>query len=167
MLTLWNDLKYALRQLRRAPGFALTAVLTLALGIGATTAIFSVVEGVLLRPLPFPEPGRLVSLDDILDGTGDTVRGVTAAGTLAYMRDVQGFSSLGAYQQTTYELTGAGEPTRIPAARLSASMFPVLGTAPILGRPFTQTEDGTSQPVAVLSYGLWHSRFHADPHVFG
>ena len=162
-----NDLRYALRRLRQAPGFALTAVLTLALGLGATTAIFTLVEGVLLRPLPFPEPRRLVSLDDVLDGTGDSVHGVTAAGVLAYMRDARGFSALGGYQQTTYELTGTGEPARIPAGRLSASMFPVLAVRPLLGRAFTQAEDRGSEPVALLSYGLWRGRFHADPHILG
>ncbi len=167
MPILLRDFHYTLRQLRKVPGFTLTAILILAFGIGAATAIFSVVEGVLLRPLPFPQPGRLISLDDILDGTGSTVRGVTAAGMLAYMRDSQDFSALGGYQQTAYELTGAGAPTRIQAARLTASIFPVLRVSPILGRPFTPAEDRAAQPVALLSYGLWHSRFHDAPNILG
>ena len=101
-----------LRQLRRSPGFTLTAALTLAFGIGATTAIFSIVEGVLLRPLPFPDPSRLVVLADIVEGVsydGDTP-GVTAPGVRIYMRDTTAFSGLGSYQPSTYELSGIGDP---------------------------------------------------------
>src|ERR1700727_2523163 len=102
-----RDMRHALRQLRRSPGFTLTAVLTLAFGIGATTGIFSIVEGVLLRPLPFVEPGSLVVLGDKLEGVNYDVGVmpyVTAPGLQAYMRDTHGFASLGGYQQTTYEL---------------------------------------------------------------
>ena len=121
----------------------MTAVLTLAVGIGATTAVFSMVEGVLLRPLPFPGQSRLVALADIVEGVdygGDTP-GVTAPGTRIYMRDTSAFSSLGSYQPTTYELSGLGDPMQIGAARLSASVFPVLAVPPLIGRAFTQRED--------------------------
>ncbi len=132
MFTLFQDLRYALRQLRNSPGFTLTAVLTLAFGIGATTAIFSIVEGVLLRPLPFPDQARLVTLGDILEGVnyGGDAPGVTAPGVRTYMRDTHAFSSLGGYQLSTYELSGLGDPAQINAARLTASIFPVLGVAP-------------------------------------
>src|SRR5450759_543388 len=116
MQNLFRDVRYALRQLRKSPGFTLTAVLTLGCGIGATTAIFSIVEGVLMRPLPFPNPDRLVTQGDALVGGAIGAGGVpqtTAAGVRAYTRDTSSFSSLGAYQQTNYELSGAGEPARI------------------------------------------------------
>ncbi len=164
-----QDLRYSLRQLRKSPGFALTAVLTLAIGIGATTAIFSIVEGVLLRPLPFADQARLVTLGDILEGVqydGDAP-GVTAPGVRTYMRDTRAFSSLGGYQSSTYELSGLGQPAQINAARLTASMFPVLGVPPLMGRTFTPQEDEGSQPVAVLSYQTWRSRFHGDAGILG
>ena len=169
-MMLFRDLRYALRQLRKSPGFALTAVLTLAFGIGATTAIFSIVEGVLLRPLPFPHPEKLVVLSDVLAGASfgnNGEAGVTAPEILTYERDTRSFTSLGGYQQTGYELSGAGAPAQISAARLTASIFPTLGIAPLMGRTFTQREDDSSQQVAVISYGMWHSRFQGDPHVLG
>ncbi|HXR39962.1 MAG TPA: ABC transporter permease [Terracidiphilus sp.] len=167
--TLLLDVRYALRQLRTSPGFTLTAVLTLAFGIGATTAIFSIVEGVLLRPLPFPEPSRLVTQGDVLEGVGvgSGAPGTTAAGLRAYTRDMSSYSSLGAYQARSYELSGAGDPAQINGARLTASMFPVLGVSPLLGRAFTQQEDEGRQQLAVVSYQMWHSRFHDDAHMLG
>lgn len=165
-----QDVRYAFRQLRKAPGFTLTAVLTLAFGIGATTSIFSIVEGVLLRPLPFPDPGRLVVLSDILAGANfgnNGEEGVTIPEIPVYERDAQGFSSLGGYTQTSYELSGAGAPDQINASRLSASVFSVLGVAPLMGRTFTQKEDQDSQQVAVISYEMWNSRFHGDTNILG
>jgi putative ABC transport system permease protein len=164
MESLSQDLRYSLRQLRKSPGFTLTAVLTLAFGIGATTAIFSIVEGVLLRPLPFSDQARLVTLGDILEGVqyGGDAPGVTSPGVRIYMRNTRAFSSLGGYQASTYELSGLGEPAQINAARLTASMFPALGVSPLMGRAFTQQEDEGSQLVTVLSYQTWRSRFHGD-----
>src|SRR5271163_1440105 len=104
-----NDIRFTLRQLRKSPGFTLTAVLTLAFGIGATTAIFSIVEGVLLRPLPFFDQSKLVTLGDRLEGVkygDDGAPGVTAPGVRIYMRETHAFSSLGGYQSATYELSG-------------------------------------------------------------
>ena len=164
-----QDLRYALRQLRKSPGFTLTVVLMLALGIGATTAIFSIVEGVLLRPLPFPEPSRLVTQGEVLEGVGSVggAPGTTAAGLRAYTRETSSYSSLGAYQARSFELSGAGDPANINAARLSASMFQVLGASPLMGRAFTQQEDEGRQQVAVISYQMWHSRFHGDAQILG
>jgi predicted permease len=170
MQTLLQDIRYAMRQLRKSPGFTLTAVITLALGIGATTAIFSIMEGVLLRPLPFPQPDRLLAFGDIPEGVGDLGNGspnATAPGARIYMRDTHSFLSLGAYKQTSFEFSGASEPAQINASRLTASIFPVLGISPLMGRTFTQQEDESSQQVAVISYQMWRSRFNGDMHVLG
>jgi len=170
MNNLWLDIRYAVRQLRKTPGFTLTAVLTLAFGIGATTAIFSIVEGVLLRPLPFPQQDRLLCFGDIPDGVGDggsNTFNATAFGVRTYLRDTHAFSSLGAYQQTGFEFSGVTDPAQISASRLTAGMFPVLGVSPLMGRAFTQQEDEGSQQVAVISYQMWHSRFHGDANIVG
>jgi putative ABC transport system permease protein len=172
---LLRDVRYALRQLWRSPGFTLTAVITLAFGIGVTTAIFSIVEGVLLRPLPFPEPDRLVTLGDRLEGisfSGDFPN-VTAPGARIYLRDTHAFTNLGAYQTSDYEFStpntngSAQNADRLNAARLTASIFPTLGVSPILGRVFTKSEDDGSQQVVVLSYRTWRSRFHGDTGILG
>ena len=160
-----SDLRFALRQLMKAPGFSITAVLMLAFGIGATTAIFSIVEAVLLRPLPFPDSERLMVLGDRLEGVnvGDHSEvGVTVPDIKAYTQETHGFSALGGYGYTQYELSGNGEPAQINAARLTAGVFQALGVQPQLGRVFTQDEVDHSQQVAVLSYGSWVERFHRD-----
>jgi predicted permease len=168
MHALLLNVRLALRQLRRTPGFALTVVLTLALGIGATTAIFSLVEGVLLRPLPFHDPARLVTLGDALAGEnlGDYIS-VTAPEIQQYIRGTTSFSALGGYQGAGYELSGRGEPASINATRMTAGVFPALGVGPALGRVFTQQEDTGHQQVAVLSYKTWQSRFQGDPGILG
>jgi predicted permease len=162
------NLRLALRQLRRTPGFALTVVLTLALGIGATTAIFSLVEGVLLRPLPFHDPASLISISDSLNAESlvDDA-GVTAAEIRSYLHDTTSFGSLGGYTGTSYELSGRGEPAMVNATRMTAGVFPTLAVAPSMGRVFTQQEDDGHATVAVLSYHVWQSRFHGDPNILG
>ena len=170
MQTLLLDLKYAFRQLRKSPGFTATAVLMLAFGIGATTAIFSIVEGVLLRPLPFPDPDRLVVLADHLEGAdvgGNGEAGVTVPDIRAYGRDTHSFVNLGGYQYAGFELSGNGDPAQVNAARMSGGVLPALGVAPLLGRVFTQQEDDQRQTVVVLSYSTWQSRFHGDPKILG
>ena len=165
-----KDLRFAIRQLLKSPGFTLTAVLTLAFGIGATTAIFSIVEGVLLRPLPFANPDGVVVLSDILAGADlgtNGEAGVTAPEITTYQRETGSFASLGGYQQTGYELSGAGAPAQINASRLTASIFPMLGIAPVLGRAFTQREDDGHQQVAVISYEMWLSRFNGAATALG
>ena len=166
---MFNDLRFALRQLRKSPGFALTAVLTLAFGIGATTAIFSIVEGVLLRPLPFLNPGSLVVVGDTLEGVGDAFGGpqVTAPETIVYRRDTHSFTELGSFRQTGFELSGVGDPAQINATRMAAAMFPVLGVSPLMGRAFTQQEDEGRAQVVVISYQMWRSRFHGDENILG
>lgn len=170
MSDLFVDLKFAFRQLRKSPGFTLTAVLMLAFGIGATTAIFSIVEGVLLRPLPFPNPDRLVVLADHLRGVdvgGNGEVGVTVPDIRTYTRDTHSFAGLGGYGFASYELSGTGEPAQVFAARMTAGVFSALAVAPQLGRVFTADEADHSQQVAVLSYALWQSRFHGNPQVTG
>jgi len=164
-----QDIRYALRQLRKSPGFTLTAVLTLAFGIGVTTAIFSIVEGVLLRPLPFPAPDRLVLFGDIPEGVGAAFSqpSATAPAIGIYVRDTHVFSGLGAYRQTGYELSGQGDPAQINASRLTASVFSALGVSPLMGRTFTQQEAEGGQQVTVISYQMWHSRFHGDANILG
>ena len=165
-----RDIRHTLRQLRKSPAFTATAVLMLALGIGLTTAIFSIVEGVLLRPLPFPNPDRLVILGDILEASncGFCTRStVTAAGIRNYMRDTQSFTHLGGYHGAGFELSGTGDPVPVNATRMSGEVFAALGVDPLLGRVFTQQEDDQHQQVAVLSYGMWRTRFQGDAKIVG
>src|SRR5580765_6618681 len=165
-----QDTRYTFRQLRRSPGFTVTAILMLALGIGATTAIFSTVEAVLLRPLPFPDPDRLVALGDVIEGSQCASCAhyhVTAPDIRNYMRDTKSFSHLGGYRGRLFELSGAGEPAAVNATRMSGEVFGALGVPPVLGRTFTQQEDEEGQQVAVLSYGMWQNRFHGDANVLG
>src|SRR5215831_14089624 len=165
-----QDTRYSFRQLRKSPGFTVTAILMLTLGIGATTAIFSIVEGVLLRPLPFPDPDRLVSLGDVLEGSHCAPcaqYSVTAPDIRNYMRDTQSFSYLGGYRGRLFELSATGDPAAVNATRMSGDVFAALGVPPLLGRTFTQQEDEEQQQVAVLSYGMWRSRFHGDAKVLG
>ena len=162
-----NDIRYALRQLRKSPGFALTAILTLALGIGATTAIFSIVEGVLLRPLPFADAKHLVVFGDHLDGLDVGAPVVPAPEAVTYMRETHSFDALGTYRSWMSELSGTGEPAQINVTRMTANVFPTLGVSPALGRIFTQQEDESRVQVAVLSYATWKGRFHGDPRVIG
>ena len=170
MQKLLFDLRFVLRQLAKSPGFAITAVLMLAFGIGATTAIFSVVEAVMLRPLPFPDSDRVMVLSDRLAGVsvgGNGGVGVTVPDIRAYTRETHGFSALGGYQGAGYELSGTGEPAQVNAARLTAGVFSALGVNPLMGRVFTADEDEHSQQVVVLSYATWVSRFHRDAQILG
>ncbi len=164
------DLRIAIRYLLKTPGFTATAILMLAVGIAATTAVFSVVEGVLLRPLPFPHPEKLMVVTDLVQGLdlkGNGESGVTGFDVQAFMRETRSFESLGGYQQTGYELSGVGEPLQINAARLSGEVFRVLQVAPLMGRWFTQQEDDQKQQVAVVSYSFWQNRLHGNAGVLG
>jgi hypothetical protein len=168
MQKLFSDLKFAFRQLGKSPGFTATAVLMLAFGIGATTAIFSIVEGVLLRPLPFPNSSQLVVLADRILGAdvgGNGEAGVTVPDIRAYTRDTHSFAALGGYQYSGYELSGIGEPAQVSAVRLTSGVLSALAVAPMLGRVFTMEETEHSQQVAVLSYATWKTRFHGDSQI--
>jgi putative ABC transport system permease protein len=160
-----SSFRYALRQLSKAPGFAAAVVLMLGVGIGATTAIFSLVEGVLLRPLPFQNPERIVALGDhVGENTGI---GVTARELATYEKATTAFSSAGGYTRVTYELASGGPPEVVRAARMEARAFATLGVAPMLGRVFTGEEDSAHAPVAVISYAMWLNRFHREASVLG
>jgi predicted permease len=166
MRALLQDLYYTLRQLRKSLGFTLTAVLTLAVGIGGVTAVFSIVESVMLRPLPFQDSGRLVSLHERFEQESHELR-MSAPDVQTFQRDSQAFSGVGGFIASTYELTGAGSPFKARAERVTSSVFPLLGIEPLLGRVFTQQEDDTSSAVTVISYALWKERFHSDANVLG
>ena len=145
-----RDLRIAVRHLLKSPGFSIAAVLMLALGIGATTGMFSMIESILLRPLPFPQPERLVVLADIIQGAdigGNNEAGVTTQDIRNYSRDTRTFESLGGYQQTQYELSGAGEPAQVNAARMSGGVFPALSVQPLLGR----RSEGASRSAELLA----------------
>jgi predicted permease len=168
MHNLLSDLKLAFRQLLKSPGFTATAVLMLAFGIGATTAIFSIVEGVLLRPLPFPDSGKVVVLADRIQGFevgGNGEAGVTTPEIRQYTRDTHSFAGLGGYEYIGYELSGNGQPVKVSAARMTPGVFTALGVTPYMGRVFTEEETEHSQPVVVLSYATWKTRFHGDSQV--
>jgi len=166
--TLFHDLRFGARMLFRNPGFTLIAVVTLALGIGANTAIFSVVNAVLLRPLPYPEPGRLVRFWETNPGRG-WLEFAASAPNFAHWRKQQSVcEQLAAYEFNTFNFTGSGEPERVAALRVTANLFSVLGVAPAHGRDFLSEEEQSGRNhVAILSNGLWRRRFGADPNLIG
>ena len=164
--TLGQDIRYGLRMLLKNPGFTLFAVLTLALGIGAMTSIFSVVDAVLLRPLPFRDAGRLVLIKENVNKIG-FAGDLPAPDVLTFARQSRAFEQVGGFERGSMELSGVGEPERIPTARLTAAVFPALGVSPALGRAFTPSEDDHSERVMVISHSLWLRRFHGDSQILG
>jgi putative ABC transport system permease protein len=167
METLWHDLRYGLRMLVKNPGFTTVAVIVLALGIGANTAIFSAVNAVLLRSLPYHDPDQLVVPASTNYGRGSD-RVNVSYGDFADWKREQVFAHVAVFQTFTYDLTGTGEPDRAQASAVSADYFAVMGAAPLLGRALLPEEHkpgGTR--VAVLSHGLWQRRFGSDPHLIG
>jgi predicted permease len=164
---LLHDLRYALRTLRRSPGFTLVAVLILALGIGANTSIFSVISAVLLRPLPFPSPDRLVMVFE--DRSGGSARLMpNQVDYVEWQRRSGSFDGIAAIADVSYNLTGEGEPERLGTSHSSPNLFSVLGTQALLGRTFTPDDvTSTSLPVVVIDERLWLRRFAGDPEVIG
>ncbi|MGH9541652.1 MAG: ABC transporter permease [Terriglobales bacterium] len=161
MHALLRDLRHGLRLLRQDAGFAVIAILTLALGIGANTAIFSVVDAVLLRPLPFPHSEQLVSIRE--SSRSFPSMSVAYPDYLDWAKQNHVFSSVAAFQWDGYNLTGVGEPAAIQAGAVSASYFPTLGVAPLIGRTFSPAEDSAGAgATVVLSYKLWQQRFGGD-----
>ena len=161
-----QDLRYGLRRLAKSPGFTVVAILTLALGIGANSAIFSVVNGVLINPLPFRHADRLVSLfqdmPDFPEGS------ISYPNFLDWQRDNRSFESMAAYRWANGTITGVGQPENVPARSVSAGFFPILGVNPILGRNFSPEDDRRgADPTVLISEGLWQRKFGSDPHVIG
>ena len=166
MRTLIQDFRYGLRILRKTPAFTLVAVLTLGLGIGANTAIFSVVDAVLLRPLAIIQPDRVILLQEMWQGRGS---GGVSPGNFGDIRDQnKSFSSVSASASAAYNLATEDTPERIDGEKVTAEYFHTFGIQPLLGRSFTETEDSPGHnAVAVISEGLWRTRFHGDPAIVG
>jgi predicted permease len=164
-----DDVRYALRTLRKSPGFTLVAVLILALGIGANTAMFSLTSAVLLRPLPFPDPDRLVVLWEDRTTTGGIARGMPEwEEYVEWARQSRSFDALAALVDISFNLTGDGEPERVEASGTTANLFSLLGMQPLLGRTFAPDDEGPdASPVVVISDRLWLRRFGGDPSVIG
>jgi putative ABC transport system permease protein len=161
-----TDMRYGTRQLLKAPGFTIVAILTLAVGIGATSAIFSVVNGVMLRPLPYPEPERIVRVIEVLPQYGRFA--VAPANFLDWRDRNHVFERIAAYTTGNDTFIGGEGPERIPRALISWDMFELLGVMPMLGRGFREDEDVPKENnVIVISHGMWQRRFGSDPHILG
>jgi putative ABC transport system permease protein len=169
MAGLLQDIRYGVRMLVKNPGFTIVAVLTLALGIGANTAIFSVVQGVLLRPLPFDKPGQLVEVKNTYEPIAPEA-GLSPGDFADWCRQATSFSASGGYSELSlqFNLTGEGEPERISTGHATSSLFPVLGIRAVAGRTFLPEEDKLgSAPVVMLSHLFWQSHYGGDPGVVG
>jgi putative ABC transport system permease protein len=163
-----NDLRFALRALLKCPSFTAVAVLTLALGIGANTAMFSVINSVLIRPLPFPDAGRLVSVWQEYPKRAWPRANFSLPNFLDLRSDTNLFSDAGAYALSSHTLTGSGEPRRLNSLRVSASLLPTLQVRPLLGRNFTEAEDHPDgERVVLLGERLWRGQFRANPSLIG
>jgi predicted permease len=162
-----NDLKFAFRQLLKNPGFTTVAVLTLALGIGANTAIFSAVDAVLIRPLPYVDAGRLVMIWDEMSHIGFPKHYSTPAEWHEWRQNNTIFTDIAATQPVQTTLSSEGEPQEVPARKVTANLWTILGVTPLLGRVFTEDEDMRGVRVAVISHGLWQRHFGGAPDVLG
>ena len=162
-----DDVRFAVRQLTKAPGFAAVAGLTIALGIGATTAIFSVVHAVVLQPLPFPEPDRLMVIGEDFEGRG-VPSDVSVGNFIDWRTHAKSFSALGALSYFSANLSDEGGPERVLGGRVTHTWFTAMGVAPQQGRVFTSSEDAPGRDrVVVLSHRLWTRRYGANPAVVG
>src|SRR5262245_3941027 len=162
----YQDLKYSFRLLRKNPGFACVVVITLALGIGANTAIFSFVNAVIINPLPFPDSDRLVVINETFNH-GDEMS-VSLLNFQDWQARSRSFEELGGVRFMTFNLTGVDTPQRLLGQSVTLNYFSILGVQPQLGRTFTPEEDkyGTT-PIALISDSLWHKTFGADPNILG
>jgi predicted permease len=170
MHNLLQDLRFGIRQMLKAPGFAIATILTIALGIGATTAIFSLVNAVLLRPLPFADPDRLVAagpLNDRRIESANSVDSMSYPDFFDWRAQNHSFSALAAYRDNTFTLTGAGEPRHLDGQITSADFFKVLGVEPVLGRGIALPDEKVGTHVVVLSHELWRTAFNSDPAIIG
>ncbi|MGH9838190.1 MAG: ADOP family duplicated permease [Blastocatellia bacterium] len=165
---LGQDLRFGMRMLRKNPGFSFIAILTLALGIGATTAIFSVVNGVLLKPLPYSQPEELVAVRLTAQGQGNKDFGASDSGYFVFREQSHTFQDSGLYRTVAVNVTGLGEPERAPVLRVTDGLLPILGVTPWLGRSFTRADDTPdSTETVILSYGYWSRKFGGDRSVIG
>jgi putative ABC transport system permease protein len=166
-LNLVQDVRFGLRALRKKPGFALTAILTLALGIGANVAVFSIVNALILRPYPFPELDRLV----LLRAAGPRVMNeakIPPADFLDLQRSASAYQGMAEFRQYEYNLTGSGEAQKVEGATVSPDFFPLIGVQPLLGRQFIADDaENGHDAVAILSYGFWKKRFNGDKSAVG
>lgn len=168
MRTLWQDLRYGLRMLLKSPGFTVVAVLTLALGIGANTAIFSVVNAVLLQPLPYKNSDRIVVPVSTNTERGFDSASVAYADFLDWKREGQLFEQVAVFREVNFDLTGDGEPERVPSVRASEDFFNVIGAQPLIGRRLLpEDHQAGSAKVAVITYGLWQRRFGGQKEAVG
>jgi putative ABC transport system permease protein len=167
MSSLMFDLRHAIRTLIKAPVFAAVTVLTLAFGIGADSAIFSLVNAALLRPLGFADADRLILIHEGIPQADMPKIPASAPDIIDLQSYQRSFSGLGTYRNGSFELSGRGEPRRIPGTRISASLFPLLGAEPMLGRHFTDEEDTPGHDVVLLSYRLWQQMFAGQPDAVG
>jgi putative ABC transport system permease protein len=169
MQTLWQDLRYGVRMLAKNPGFTLVAILTLAVGIGANTAMFSYLNAWLIKPLPYPQADRLFIFESHDKKRGWTAESITStASFLDFQKQDTSFDQTVGWTTWNFNLTGDGTPALIEGGRVSWNYFDALGAKPLLGRTFTQDEDGPgAQHVAILSQGLWQSRYASDPKIIG
>jgi putative ABC transport system permease protein len=163
---LLQDIRFSVRTLRKSPGFTVFAVLALALGLGANAAIFSVVDAVLLRSLPFRNADRLVELWEDASHFGFPLAPLAPANSVDWKRRNHVFEDMAALKGDLYALTGAGTPEQVEGSPVTANLFPLLGISPILGRSFSAEEDRPGGPrVALIGYGLWQRRFGGDPSI--
>jgi putative ABC transport system permease protein len=164
-----QDLRYGIRLLRRQPASAVLAIVTMALGIGATTMLFSLAYGVLLKPLPWPDADRLVRVTETRQGRTGRVAGTVSNGTFLAWRDQPStIEALGGWLTQTATLTGAGEPARVSIIPTTPSLFPLLRARPLIGRLFRDGEGARGQPpLVILSHGLWQERFGGRPEIVG
>jgi putative ABC transport system permease protein len=168
MFDLMRDVRYAARRLTRTPVFTLATLLMLALGIGANTAIFSVVNTVILKPLPYPEPDRLVGLWQTAPGVNIDSLNASIADYITYREESKTLADVAIWDRNAYTVTGIAEPERVDAIMATHRLLPMLGVQPILGRAFTERDDQEgSPPVVMLGYGYWQRRFGGDPAAVG
>ena len=166
--SLWSDFTYALRNFRRMPTFTAVATITLALGIGATTAMFTLVNGILLRPLPYPDSDRIVRIIQSYPEAGLDTWGLNQMNVAMYRDRSTDFASFAAYRGGSVTVQGPDGPQRISTLRVTSEFFRVIGVGPAIGRPFTAEEDSPGKnTVVILSYGTWQSRFGGDPSILG
>ena len=168
MFDLMRDVRHAARRLTRTPMFTVATLITLALGIGANTAIFSIINSALLKPLPFPEPDRLVGLWQTAPGVNIADLNASIADYVTYREESRTLADVAIWNGNAFTVTGVAEPERVDGISATFRLLPMLGVQPILGRPFAERDDEAGSPeVVMLSHGYWQRRFGSDPGVVG